>query len=113
MTGEMIGSAIERALSMVGAIRKGPDTVDAEVARAAAEGQADAAQSIDNTVGPDLAGVLAQPHDPILVQRPAAGAGQTTDPRADEPAPAETGSPVFARLSKGRVAAVRRALFRL
>ena len=108
MSGMMIGSAIARSLSMVGAIRSGAGPVDGLPADTHHAADSDAGEA-----GADLAGLIGTVGDPILVLADADGdAAECADSLA-EISPAAASNPgVVARRSRNPVAAFRRALFR-
>ena len=107
MSGEMIGNAIARAISMVGAIRSGADQPR--------EPTADAAQSSDRSSAnapAELADLIGAMDDPILLHRePAPGFAEPHDRPENQAVMTPSSSGVVARVSKSSVAAVRRALF--
>ena len=108
MTGEMIASAIARALSMVGTIRSG-----AENGNQPAAAVCDAAEPAPGEPAADLADLIGPVDDPIIV--PTEGDGDAAHPTGrveDTPVSALPNPGVVGRVSRGSVAAVRRAFFR-
>lgn len=118
MTGEMIASAIARALGMVGAIRNGADAGDERAATGASAAAAEAGppDSLPAALPPDLAGVIGQSQEPILVQErghePGAAASLASENAPDPVRASRRSAPLAARFSLRSVAAVRRAFFR-
>ena len=108
MSGEMIGSAIARAVSMVGAIRSGAGRVH--------ELTADADQAADTDgveAGADLKDLIGTVNDPILVvDGDGADLAECAGSLAEMSLAAQPVPGLVARVSRNSVTAVRRALFR-
>ncbi len=115
MSGAMIGSAIERAVGMVGAIRNIAEPLPPLADEAGDSGPAvdEEPSSADRTplIEADLASALLPSDAPILLN-PIAAAVAVANGTADERASGSTSDRPAGITRQPRIAAVRRALFR-